>query len=151
MADFEMKVTGLKEVQKALYSYSQQLGDKVVVSALLTGAKPMLKQAKANAPVRTGRLKRAIFARKSKIYNGKRNNKVGVYLSVKSGKKRGDAKGAHYAGFVEASWTDRGGKKHSGKRYMFGAFLTKRDQAVAIAVAAVHMGAEIVKRKVGLK
>lgn len=147
MADFEMKITGLKEVQKALYSYSQQLGDKVVVSALSTGAKPMLKQARLNAPVRTGRLRKAIYMKKSKLYNGKRNANVGVYISVRSGKKRG----AYYAGMIENGWKDRGGKRHAGRQFIHRAFLFKREEAVRIAVAAFHLGADIVKRKVGLK
>lgn len=108
MDEFAVKVTGLKEAQKALYSYSQQLGDKVVIDSLKQGARIIQRAAKAAAPVRTGRLKRAIVIKKSKIYNGKRrSDMIGVYLTILQGKRYG-TRDAFYGRFQENGWEVRG-------------------------------------------
>lgn len=111
MDDFQVKVTGLKEAQKALYSYSQQLGDKVVIDSLKQGARIVQRAAKAAAPLRTGRLKRAIVIKKSKIYNGKRrSDMIGVFLTILSGKRYGK-RDAYYGRFQEDGWEVRGKKR----------------------------------------
>lgn len=141
MADFEVKLTGLKETQNVLYSYSQQLGDKVVIAALTLGARAFVRQAKANAPVRTGRLRRAIYVKRSRIYNGKRDTgKIGVFVSVRQGRKRDDQKGAWYRHIVE---------KKVG--FMRSAFDSQKQKAVEVAVAAFLRGSESVKKRLGLK
>lgn len=111
MSDFEIKVTGLKETQKALYSYSQQLGDKVVIDSLKQGARIVQRAAKAAAPVRTGRLKRAIVVKKSKIYNGKRrSDMIGVFLTILQGRRYGN-RDAFYGRFQEEGWEVRGASR----------------------------------------
>lgn len=62
--------------------------------ATLNAARTMVKPVKAKAPVRTGRLKSAVAARKA-IFN----RPAGV-VGVKAGKSRGDMKGAWYRWFV---------------------------------------------------
>lgn len=176
MSDFELKITGLKEVQKSLYAFSQQLGDRVVRNALREGAKVVQKIAKSNAPVRTGRLKRSIVIRNSKINNGKRSEEIGVYLTVNTKKN-----GAYYGRFIEDGWnthgprgemrrmrrrrsilfTDRvaGGSRKTqqgrtdvpGVKFMGRAFSSGKSAAVNQIIRAVEAGAEIVKRKTGLK
>lgn len=152
MAEFTITIRGIKETQRALYSYSQQLGDKIVLKALTSGARPFVTQARANAPSRTGRLKRAIFVKRSRIYNGKRlSNKLGVYVGVRRGRSRDDPRGAYYANFMENGWHDRGRRWHEGRRFMFRAFLSQRETAVRIAVAEIKIGSDIVKRRVGFR
>lgn len=152
MADaFEIKITGLKEVQKALYSYSQQLGDKVVIAALTQGARLVQRAAKTRAPVITGRLKRGIVVRKSKINNGRRRELIGVYMTLRKGKGKKDPKDAFYGSFIEDGFTARGGRVISGKEFIKGAFRGTRDAAVRLIVQSAERGAEIVKRKVGLR
>lgn len=151
MSDFEIKVTGLKETQKALYAFSQQLGDRVVVKALTNGARLMQRQAKANAPVRTGNLRRGIVVKKSKIYNGKRTlNKLGVFLTLRKGKKYGP-RDAYYGVFQEGGWTDRAGKKHAGRKFMESAFTTTKERAADLIVRSAKAGAEVVARRTGFK
>lgn len=149
---FEIKVTGLKEVQKALYSYSQQLGDKVVIAALTQGARLVQRAAKGRAPVLTGRLKRGIVVKKSKINSARRGgNLIGVYLALRKGKGRKDPKDAFYGRFIEDGFTARDGKKITGKQFITGALESTRESAVRLIVSSVERGAEIVKRKLGLR
>jgi HK97 gp10 family phage protein len=180
VADFEITVSGLREVQKSLYSYSQQLGDKVVLDALRLGARAMQAKARAGAPKITGRLRRGIVVKKSKINNGKRKETLGVYLTLRTGKGRKDPKDAFYGRFLEDGWNARGksnGAKGKGKRFeivsrfgkrtgrktlpsardipgikfMQGAFNSTKQQSANLIVQAVERGAEILKRKIGLK
>ncbi len=153
MADeISFTVNGLKEVQRALYQYSQQLGDKVIVAALTTGARLVQREAKARAPKLTGRLRRGIVVRRSKIYNGRRNrSQIGVYLTLRRGKGKRDPKDAFYGRFIEDGFTDKSGKKIAGQRFIKGALIKTRENAVRLIVAAAEQGAEIVKRKVGLR
>jgi len=146
-----LQVRGLKEAEKAIYSYSKRMGDKVVLSALTNAARLFNRQAKKNAPIRTGRLRKAIQTRKSRIYNGRRNSKIGVYIRANPGKNRRDTKGAFYAGFVEDGWTDRGGHKHTGKKYIQKAFEAQRSAAIHVATSAIFAGSELIKRRLGLK
>lgn len=150
MSDFELKITGLKEVQKSLYAFSQQLGDRVVRNALKEGAKVVQKIARSNAPVRTGKLKRSIVIRNSKINNGKRSEEIGVYLTINKSKK-GARNDAFYGRFVEDGYTSRGGKRIEGVKFMSRAFNSGKSAAVNQIIRAVEAGAEIVKRKTGLK
>jgi HK97 gp10 family phage protein len=178
VADFELKVTGLREVQRSLYSYSQQLGDKVVIQALLEGARFMQKRARANAPKRTGRLRRGIVVRKSKINNGKRRELLGVYMTLRKGRGRADKNDAFYGRFVEDGYNVRG-KSRTGKgqrkeiverfgrrtgrkslpgsrdippqRYMKRAFDSTKEASARLIVAATERGALILKRKLGLR
>lgn len=111
MSDFAIKVTGLKETQRALYSYSQQLGDKVVIDSLKQGARIVQRAAKAAAPVRTGRLKRGIVIKKSKIYNGRqRADMIGVFLTILRGRRYGK-RDAFYGRFQEEGWEVRGASR----------------------------------------
>lgn len=178
MDDFELKVSGLREVQRSLYSYSQQLGDKVVIQALLEGARFMQKRARSNAPNRTGRLRRGIVVRKSKINNGKRSELLGVYLTLRKGRGKADPKDAFYGRFVEDGYNVRG-KSRTGKgqraeivnrfgkrtgrkslpgirdippqRYMKRAFDSTKEASAQLIIRATERGSLILKSKIGLK
>jgi HK97 gp10 family phage protein len=137
-------ITGLREVQRKLYSYSQQLGDRVVIGALRQGANLVRKQAQANAPVKTGLLKRSIRVSRSKIHNGKKSDgMIGVYISVR--------KAAYYAGFQEDGW--RAGKKKKqipGRKFIERAFIDKREEAVNLIVRSATSAADLLAVKLGL-
>jgi hypothetical protein len=150
--DVTIKVTGLREAQKALYAYSQQLGDRVVIASLRRGAAVMLKQARANAPKRTGALRRALVVKKSKIHNGKRSTgTLGLYLSIRKGKGRKDPRDAFYGSIIEGDWTSRGGRKIAGKRFVQRAYTAQRENSARLIVQSAIRGAEIVARRTGLK
>jgi hypothetical protein len=62
--------------------------------ATLNAARTLVKPVKAQAPSRTGRLKKAVAARKA------RQDRPAAVVGVKAGKSRGDANGAWYRWFV---------------------------------------------------
>lgn len=145
--DVTVSLTGLKEAQRALYAYSRQLGDRVVLASLRQGANLVLRQARANAPVRTGLMKRALVVKRSKIYNGRRmENILGLYLSLRKGP-------AYYGKFQESGW--RAGSKNTrqipGKRFVQRAFQSQQDAAARLISQSALRGAEIVARRTGLK
>lgn len=173
---FTISVTGLKETQKILYSYSQKLGDFVVYKALRAGAGIIKKEIEANAPVKTGKLKRGFVIRRSKIHRGKSSkDMIGVYISIRKGK---DA--PYYGKFQEDGWHAKGpssqgiGKKVDrylirkgfgsgtgrktqgsgtivpGKKFIDRAFLEKRAEAVELIRRTAIAGADVLARKVGL-
>lgn len=173
---FTVSVTGLKETQKILYSYSQRLGDFVVYKALRAGAGIIKKEIEANAPVRYGKLKRGFVIRKSKIHRGKSSSDmIGVYITIRKGK---DA--PYYGRFQEAGWNTRGksnelrahgrakgiltrraiGKSSRitlpgktdvpGKKFVEQAFIDKREEAVEMITRTATASAELLARKMGL-
>lgn len=166
-----IEVKGLKEVQKALYAYSQKMGDRVILSALREGANLIKKAAVANAPRGdTGALKRNLRVSRSKIHRGKfSGDMIGVYLTIRKGRGRKDPKDAFYGRWIESGWNVRGGKKGNrifgnrgrrsargvrnvpGKKFMASAFLSNRENALRLIIQAAERGAEIVARNVGLK
>lgn len=62
--------------------------------ATLNAARTLVKPVKAGAPVRTGRLKKAVAARKGK------NDRPSSVVGVRAGNSRGDMNGAWYRWFV---------------------------------------------------
>ena len=160
----EIKITGIDEVNRSLYRYSQQLGDKVVIASLRNGAKLVQKAAKNRAPKNTGLLRRSIIVRNSKKYKKTRTpGKLGVYLTINSKK-------AFYGRFLEDGWNTHGkrvqrrqlrsaigsrtsrktlpGKTNvSGMRFIKGAWASYRSQAVRLIIKSVERGEEIVRRK----
>jgi len=141
----DIKVTGLKELNKSLYRYSQQLGDKVVIDSLKAGAKLVQKGAKNRAPRRTGLLRRSIVVRKSKRYSKRRTpGKLGVYLTI-------NKKKAFYGRFQESGWKSRGGKRVKGREFINRAFQARRVQAVNLIINTLRRGEAIVRRKTRLR
>ena len=142
-----IRVTGLREVQRKLYSYSQQIGDRVVLGALRQGAHLVKRAAQSNAPIgETGKLRRGIRVYKSKIHKGtKSGDMIGVYISVAS-KKKGDP---FYGRFQEDGW--KAGKRQvPGKKFIDRAFIEKRAAAVDLIVRSANAGADLLARKMGL-
>ena len=147
MTEQALTITGLKETQKALYAYSQALGDRVVRGALRQGANYVLKGIKDGVPVKTGLLKRRGFrVANSRIHNGRMSSSmIGVYVSLR--KKKDDP---FYGRFQNDGFTV-GKTKVPGKGFVQMAFNERKDIAVQLIVRAAEAGAEVVKRKVGLK
>jgi HK97 gp10 family phage protein len=86
-----VKFEGFADIEKILDALPKALGPKVVQTCLRKGAKPYVRQAKANAPVGTGDLKRSIG-----VLNGKGNYKASVTVGPKRGKgKSADGWHAH--------------------------------------------------------
>src|SRR5574340_25205 len=113
-----IKITGLREVQKKLYEYSQRLGDRVVLGALRAGANLMKRTIIAEVPVRTGKLKKGFKISKSKIHRGKMStDMIGVYLTLRTGKNA-----PFYGRFINDGWNTHGKRTgdHAPIRARFG-------------------------------
>ncbi|MCG7984737.1 MAG: HK97 gp10 family phage protein [Candidatus Thiodiazotropha lotti] len=152
MAEFNIKVSGLVEVQKNLYSYSKKLGDKVVVDALKAGARVIQKDAKRRAPKRTGQLRKNIVLRKSKhITRRKTPGRIGVYVTIKTKGKKGTQKNAFYGRFINDGWKPRGNSRRvKGRHFMQRAFRNQRNNAVRLSVSTATRGANLLARKMRL-
>lgn len=170
MSDNQITVSGLQDVQKTLYSYSQQMGDRVVRMALRQGANHILRGIRELVPVRTGLLRRRGFrVANSRIHNGRRASElIGIYISLRKG--QGDP---FYGRFQNDGWVPQragqalkggnarrdaqresqlaGGKRRvSGKGFVQRAFAERREDAVQIAVQSAEAGAEAIKRRLGM-
>ena len=62
MADY-VHVRGLRELQAAMHALPKKLDRRILNSALMAGARPMVRDAKAKVPVDTGALKSGIRAK----------------------------------------------------------------------------------------
>jgi HK97 gp10 family phage protein len=142
-----IQVSGLDEVNRALYAYSQQLGDTVVLKALREGAKVMQKQARANAPKRTGKLRRNITIKNSRIYSKRRGRgTLGVYLSISQKGKADNRRNAFYGRFIE-----HGTKHIRPRKFIDNAYNQRREASANVIIRSAERGAEIVARKTGLR
>lgn len=149
-------IHGLRDVQRKLYSYSQQLGDRVVLGALRQGANLVKKQAQLYAPVgksdsrlgiQGGLLRKSIRVSRSKLHSGRTSKDlIGVYVNIRLGKK-----GAFYGRFQEDGWRAGKAKKFiPGKKFIERAFLDKREDAVNLIVRSATSAADLLAVKLGL-
>lgn len=110
----EIKVEGLDDLRILL---QQKLPDDIQKRALLAtlnkAAKPIIQEARARAPVLTGRMKKAIYSFRSRKST---KEKAVVMIGVKSGHKYG-AKDAYYWRWVEfGRGVVKVGKKRGARR-----------------------------------
>lgn len=131
--DLQYRVSGLRDLDEALKQFPAKLQRKYLARALRAGAKIIQQQAQANAPVKTGALRRNIVVRSAPRNGAAGRVAVGIRAAKKIGSrttstgkvrsvfdKRGDA---FYGRFVEG-----GTKPHMIPR------LSKRDRAAARTV-----------------
>jgi hypothetical protein len=152
MNDETISISGLREVQAALYSYSQQLGDRVVKLALMRGAAvtrdAVLRQIPASGiKIRTGRLesKSGWAIARSKIHRGQLSTDlIGVYLTLRHKKK----KDPFYGRFLNDGWTTSK-SKIPGKNFVQVAFERSKNDALRVIISDAQAGADVLARKVG--
>lgn len=170
-----IEVKGLKEAQRALYSYSQKLGDFVVYKALREGANVMRRDIAILAPAKTGTLRKGFKVARSKIHNGRRSSAlIGVYVTLKKGKGRKDPKDPFYGRWQELGWNtagQRSGTRQSitsafggrsgrktlrgktnvpGKFFVQKAFDRSKEKSANLIVQLSLQGAEALSRREGL-
>lgn len=144
----EPKIRGLGELEENIKKLPYTMRKKVVRAGLTEATKVIVKDAKANAPVRTGALRRNIKARAGKKGKARRHGrfavtrivgvehgKVGQLLATSKGfgvktskgvrkasarEKRGED--PYYWWFQELGYTTRGGTRVHGKRFLTRAF-----------------------------
>ena len=167
-------VHGLKEVQKSLYKYSQQLGDRVVYGALRQGANLMSKAIRreitsVGIKTRTGKLQKSWKIIRSKIHRGQLStDMIGVYVALSKGKDS-----AFYGRFLNDGWNSHGkrvgwskarsaavtkrsgrvttaGRDISGKHFIQKSFEANKESSARLIVRSAESGAALLARKVGL-
>jgi HK97 gp10 family phage protein len=161
MDAFEAKIKGIAEVKRAIYAYNAKLGERVTRVALRQGANVMLKQIRAAAPVKTGRLKKAIKLKNSRINRINKNGKVGLYITVSAGKNRKDPKGAYYARWVEMGYnkgskrtgkkTRSGGVRVEGRHFVRDTFNATKNAALDTILQASEIAANRIAKELNLK
>lgn len=150
MTDQILQIRGIAELQRALYEYNKRLGDRVTGMAVRLGANYMLKQVRAVVPVKSGRLKKAIKVKASRINRRAKNGKVGVYITVNPGKNRGDMKGAWYGKFVETGYKKRG-TVVAGKHFVVSTFNASKQQSAEIIINASELALRQVASELNLQ
>lgn len=141
-----IEITGLREVQKKLYAYSQKLGDRVVYGALRAGAAVMRKSIMANVPVKTGKLRKGFKIARSKIHRGRLStDMIGIYLALRKGK---DA--PYYGRFQNDGFKSRGGKAIPGKFFIQKSFESSKNDSLRVIVSNASAAADLLARKVGI-
>jgi HK97 gp10 family phage protein len=94
----EVKVEGLEELTEVLKrTLPDHIQTKALHPALAKAARPIIQQARQNAPVETGRLRRAIYSFRDRASTRVKAIRL---ISVRSSRKFGD-KSAFYWKFVE--------------------------------------------------
>lgn len=123
-------VSGVKEIQRAYRLLPKQVANKVVRQSMRTALKPMLAEAKKDAPKgETGLLSRSIKLRA----RAKRKRGI-IALDVRVGD--GDFKGAtYYAAFLE-----HGTEHIDAVHYMETAFTATKDGAAKTVVQLIGAG-----------
>ncbi len=86
MADEFMQLTGFKELASALRELPQKVARNALRSAVNAGATQIRKQARLNAPVDSGLLKKNIYQKQSRSASGPERQTV--IVGVRSGKAR---------------------------------------------------------------
>ena len=159
-----IEITGLREVQKKLYAYSQQLGDRVVYGALRAGAAVMRKSIVTSGAWtdRTGKLRKGFKISRSKIHRGRLStDMIGIYLSLRKGK---DA--PYYGRFLNDGWNSHGarvaavskrsgrvtsaGRDIPGKHFIQNSFQSTKESSLRVIISNASAGADVLARKVGL-
>lgn len=142
-------VNGLADAKRALEALTKDLRNRVVRGALRDAAKPIVQQAKANAPVRTGLVKRRITVNASRLRK-KARGEIGVYIRPRATalarRTKLRSQDPFYYKFQEAGFhaTGRSKLKNSrnarfieGKAFLGSAFESRRQSALAIFQAAI--------------
>jgi len=140
MTEQAISLHGLTDTQKRLRELDQKMADKAVIRGLRAGARYMLKQVREAAPKKTGRLRKSITVRLSKKNRKRVNGKLGLYISIKKGKKSDDPKGAYYGVFQDQGWRQnpqRGNKQIAGKHFISRTFEANQDAALSVTLDAI--------------
>jgi HK97 gp10 family phage protein len=104
----EFEAIGFDALDKMLKVLPAKVGKKIAKKAMRAALKPVLKGARNNAPVKSGRLRKAI-----KIVTGRiRKGLVSMFVGTKDGAFKGDE---FYTGFQELGWKT-GSRKGGGSR-----------------------------------
>ncbi len=79
-----VQITGLKELEKKMIELGPKIGRRALKGALVAGAREVKKEAQMLAPVKTGRLRRAMYIKTMSKPNPFKEN---VIFGVRHGRK----------------------------------------------------------------
>lgn len=150
MNDFELRIQGIAQLQRALFEYNKKLGGRVTTIALRHGANFMLKKIRDATPIKTGRLKKSIRLKNSRINRIANNGKIGVYIAINPGKNRSDTKGAWYGKFVEIGRRTQNGSSVPGKHMVKNTFDANKQQAAELIVSASELAVRRIAQQLNL-
>lgn len=140
----EVKIHGLEELSRTLKALPEKVRKNILRRAVGSGAAEIRKQAKVNAPVRTGTLRRAAYIKY--IREGSNTNQVTFITSFRKGKKeqkvgkRGLNRDAFYASWVEFGHKKRNGGMTRPVRMLTRAFTAKASAALDVITRRVREG-----------
>jgi len=147
---------GLDDAKRAIEELIQDMRRKVVRAALRDAARPMVKQAKVNAPVKTGLVRRRISVFTSRIKRGQRGE-IGVYIRPKATKSNRGKKGdPFYYKFQEMGFHATGSAKRkaapnarfiSGKMFLGRAFESHSRDSAEIFSDAIKRRIDLANRR----
>lgn len=148
----EIEVKGLRELQRALLELPKKLDRIVLNSALMSGARLIVADAKLRVPVRTGELRRNIRARTVKpegrhtatVIVGVRKLTKKQLFKLRKKKSRANASDPYYWRFVEM-----GTSKMSARPFLRPAFESKKVAAVDVFKTALFARIEKEAAKLG--
>lgn len=137
-------ITGHKQLDRKFAALPPKLQKKILRPALRAAAKIVLDQAKANAPVQSGRLKKSLKVKAAKR-SRKTKHEVAINVITATGWFTGEA---FYAPFQEFGWMvgprrlGNRRKKQPGSRFIRRAYEDKGPQAIARALQLIRSGIE---------
>lgn len=138
-----VKLQGGKELERKLLALDRKIARKIVSQALRAGAKVILKQARANAPKRTGLLRRSLKVKAGKSKKGR----VSFVVQTAAGHYKGET---FYGSFVEfghklgkrrrAKGVKDERKRIPAQPFLEPAFNSKKEQAARVIADVIRQG-----------
>lgn len=150
MAQQQIEMQGLRELEKALLDLPKRLERRVLNSALMSGARLMVRDAKQRVPVATGELRRNIRARPDRPRDGHTATvivgvrKLSKAQLFKLRKKRINTSDPFYWRFVEF-----GTSRMAARPFLRPAFESQKVGAVAVIKDALRERIDKEAQKLG--
>jgi HK97 gp10 family phage protein len=168
MAEF-VSIEGLADAKRAIEELTKDLRRKVVRGALRDAARPIVRQARANAPVLTGLVRKRITVASSRIKRGQRGE-IGVYIRPSATrlarKTKLTSQDPYYYRWQEAGFHAVGSRRVAGgrrnrvdrlrqmgvrfiegKKFMGRAFESRQREALAVFTQAIKKRIELANRR----
>ena len=127
-----LDVDGLSQLERYLEETPRRDAKKAVRKGLTPGMRKLVLSARQSAPVRTGRLRRAIKA-KSANRRFLQRGEIAKDLFINPGKSRDDQKGAWYGQMVNSGYLKANGEHVPGRHFMEAAYQKTGNDAASIA------------------
>jgi HK97 gp10 family phage protein len=130
-----VKVEGAKELERQLRELPGKVEQKILRQAVTAAAKPILDDARAQAPVKSGALRASLKVRAGKRRKGSVNRQVVT--------KDGFFKGEQFYG----AFQELGTKFIDAKEFMLKAFARNKNFAIALIRAHIRSGIAAVAKR----